>query len=220
MAVTVIHGRLGRVRITGSVATTSTNVAATLSSDDDKTLTIANTSQRHWSASTLPRVYGATTGTELTDAYTVDRVRGRVVFSTAHSTGVAYKVDIGWLPTSCLAMTRSWSLEVSNSLQDATVFSCSTDETTWREWVPGPNEATVQLGRLISSTESTSVPFFDRAILDSPLYLELMPNATAGDKFECYAYVQADANSRSIDSLAEENITLKVDGPVYFTTST
>jgi len=220
MAATVIHGRLGRVRITGSVATTSTNVAATLSSVDKMTLTIANTSRRHWSVSTMPRLYGATTGTELADAYTVDRVRGRIVFSTAHSTAVAYKVDIAWLPTSCLGMTKSWSLEVSNSLSDATVFSCSTSETAWREYVPGAGEATVQLGRLISSTETSSAPFFDRQILGSPLYVELMPNATAGEMFECYAYVQSDQNNRAVDNLAEENITLKVDGPVYFTTST
>lgn len=216
----VIHGKMGRVRIGASVATTSTNVAATLSSDDDVTLTIANSSQRHWTqGSTMPRVYGATTDAELTDAYTVDCVRGRVVFSTAHSTAVAYKVDIAWVPMSCLGVTRSWTLDVSNDLKDVTVFPCSTSHG-WRAFAPGLSEATISLGRLVATSESTAPPFIDRQALEAPLYVELHPDYSTGGHFAAYARIQARGNQVSVDDIAQETVTLKVDGPVYWTTST
>ena len=218
MAVT--HGRFGRVRITGSTPTSTTDLTATLSSADYRSLTIDDTTRRHWDPnSTLHRVYGATTGAVLTDAYTIDYVRGRFVFSTDHSTAVAYKVDAGWLPTSCLGVTKAWTLDVTNTLIDATVFNCTAGQS-FRSYIPGMTEGIITLSRLVGTSESTAPPFIDRQALDSPLYLELMPNATGGDKFECYARIQTDAHTWSVDDLGQEQVTLKVDGPVYFTTAT
>jgi len=166
-------------------------------------------------------VYGATTGTPLAAAsYTLDYVRGRVVFSTDHSTAVVYKVDMAWFPTSCLGVTKSWSLDVSNDLKDSTVFSCATGSIGWRTFTPGLGEGTIQLGRLYGSSESTGPPFVDRQALSSPLFVELLPSATAGDKFECYAYIQTDSHQISVDDLGQENVTLKPSGPIHYTTST
>ena len=215
----VIHGRFGRVRITAATPTSTTDLAADLSTDGVSVI-IADTTRRHWDPnSTLHRVYGATTDAVLTDAYTVDYVRGRIVFSTAHSTAVTYTVDAGWLPTSCLAVTKSWVLDVSNELIDATVFNC-TAAASYRTFLPGLTDATIQLSRLAVSSESTGPPFIDRLAVHTPLFVELMPNATGGDKWECYARVQSNVHDWRVGELGQENITLKVDGPVYWTTAT
>ena len=212
------HGRMGRVNITASIATTSTDAAGTLSSADYKTLTIADSTQRHWPpGSTLPRVYGATTNTEI-GSYVVDHVRGIVTF--AHSTAVAYKIDYAWYPTSFLGMTRSWSLDVSQDMADVTVFSSSTGGRIWRQFAAGLNEGTIQLGRLYASSETSAPPFIDRQSLQSPLYVELLPNGTEASKFECYARIQGDAWQTGLDGPITENVTLKVDGKTYWTTST
>jgi hypothetical protein len=214
------HGKLARVNISASVATTTTDAVGTLSSADDKTLTIAASSQRHWTqGSTMPRVYGATTNTEI-GSYTVDYVRGIVTFATAHSTATAFKVDYAWYPTSFLGMTRSWSLDASQDMADVTVFSSSTGGTRWRSFAAGLNEGTIQLGRFYASSETSAPPFIDRQSLQSPLYVELLPGGTAGDKFECYARIQGDAWQTGLDGPISENVTLKVDGKLYWTTST
>ena len=215
-----IHGALGRVRITSSIATTSTDAAGTLSSVDDRTLTIANATQRHWEpGTTMPRVYGATTAVEI-GAYAVNHVQGTIVFATDHSTAVAYKVDYAWFPTSCLGMCRSWSLDASVDMADTTVFSCSTaTDIGWRTYTPGLAGATIKLGRLYGTSESSAPAFVDRQALGNPLYVELW-NSTGGDRFECYARIQGDAWANPVDGLLTEEVTLQADGPVYWTTST
>jgi len=216
----VLHGRFGRVRITAATPTSTTNLAADMLTDK-RTVIVTDTTRRHWDPnSTLHRVYGATTATALTDAYTVDYVRGRFLFSTDHSTSVTYKVDAGWLPTSCLAVTRGWTLDYTVDLKDATVFSCATANSDWRTFLPGLPDATITLDRLSASTESTAPPFVDRLALQSPLFVELMPNATAGDKWECYARIQSNVHNVPVDDFVSETVTLKVDGPIYFTTAT
>ncbi|RPH47104.1 MAG: hypothetical protein EHM91_06475 [Planctomycetota bacterium] len=213
------HGKLARVNISASVATTSTNVAGDLAVDK-RTLTIAESSRRHWTqGSTMPRVYGATTNTEI-GSYTVDHVRGIVTFATDHSTAVNYKVDCAWYQTSFLGMTRSWSLDVSQDMADVTCFSSSTGGVRWRQFEAGLNEGTIKLGRIMASSQSSAPAFVDRQALDSPLYVELLPGGTAGDKFECYARIQGDAWQTSLDGPITEDVTLKVDGKLYWTTST
>lgn len=213
------HGKLGRVNITSSVATTSTNVAGDLAVNK-RTLTIATSSNRHWTqGSTMPRLYGATTNTEL-GGYTVDYVRGIITFATDHSTAVAYKVDCAWYPTSFLGMTRSWTLDVSQDMADVTCFSSAAGGTKWRSFLGGVDEGTIKLGRFYGSSETSAPPFVDRQALLSPLYVELMPNGTGGDKFECYARIQGDAWNTNLDGAIGEDVTLKVDGKLYWTTST
>jgi hypothetical protein len=90
----------------------------------------------------------------------------------------------------------------------------------WRTFVPGLNEATIQLGRLQYSSGSSGPVFVDRQALAAPLYLELWPSGTGGHKFECYARIQGDAHQISVTDLGQENVTLKADGPVYYTTTT
>ncbi|NIO43817.1 MAG: hypothetical protein GTO41_28875, partial [Burkholderiales bacterium] len=73
-------------------------------STDGVTLTIDSTARRHWNRanSTALKVYGATTDTALTDAYTPNYVQGKVVFSTAHSTAVSYIIDCEFMTSAYL----------------------------------------------------------------------------------------------------------------------
>jgi hypothetical protein len=213
-----IHGKYGRVRLTASTPTSSTNLTADLAVDK-KTLSIAQSTRRHWDRNSSFAVYDGATMI-LSSDYSVDWVRGKVTMSTARSTAGTYTVDCAWYPTSCLGMTRSWTIDASVDMADATVFPCSTAGRGWREFVPGVGQATIKLGRLWGTSESSAPPFVDRQAVSSPLYVELMPSGTAADKWECYASIQGDAWNVNLDGAIAEDVTLQADGPIYWTTAT
>ena len=75
-------GKAARIAVTSAAATASTGEAATLSTDG-LTLQINSTGKRHWD--TDPTVYEG--GVPLVKDWTVNRVVGNIMFSTAHSTG-------------------------------------------------------------------------------------------------------------------------------------
>jgi hypothetical protein len=216
----VIHGKLGRVRITGTVPTTEPALAASLA-NGGLLLTITEATKRHWSPDGELAVN--TSEGVVADSYIVDNVRGTVTFSTPHSTDLTWTVDAEWMPTSCLGLTKNWTLDVSNDVKDASVFACTTaevDAVGWRQFAPGLGEGTVSLSRLAGSSETTGPPFTDRQSLQAPLYLELYSDYTTGGRFECFARIQGRSNDVSVGDLLGETVTLKVDGPLYWTTST
>lgn len=212
-----IHGKYGRVRITAATPTSSTDIGADLAAGG-VALTIGESTRRHWDRNSSFAIYDGATMI-LSSDYTVDWVRGRASFSTARSTAGTYTVDAAWFPTSCLGMTRSWTIDASVDMSDVTVFPCTTVEG-WRAFVPGVGQATIKLGRLWGSSETSGPPFVDRVTVESPLYVELMPNGTAADKWECYARIQGDAWNVNQDGAIAEDVTLIADGPIYWTTAT
>jgi len=214
-----IHGSLGRVLITAAAPTSTTNIAADLAAGG-LNLTITQATRRHWDRNSSMAVYGGTTKI-LSSDYSVDWVRGRVTFSTARSTAVVYTVDASWYPTSCLGMTRSWVLDASVDMADTTVFACSTSgDQGWRTFTAGLAEGTIKLGRIMATSQSSAPAFVDQQAVSSPLYVELMPNGTAADKYECYARIEGDAWQTAVDGAITEDVTLKVDGQLYWTTAT
>jgi hypothetical protein len=213
-----ISGKLARVRYTAATPTSSTNQAATLAAGGIN-LTINATGRRRWDPeSTLLRVYGASTSAAYdSTSYVVDYPIGRVRFSTAHSTSVTYTVDVPWLATSYLGQTRSWTMETRVDMLDCTAFSTGSSGRQFRSYVPGLSDVSVTLGRLFNSS-ATGPVMVDRALLDSPFYLELVLNSTDQAGFVCYGRVQTDAFAEDAADLAKETVTFKPTGQVYYTT--
>jgi hypothetical protein len=226
----VISGKLARIRFTAAVPTSSTNQACTLSSNAGATtggtnLQITATGRRRWAVeSTNIAVYGGASSGHLYSSteYEVDHGLGRVRFKVAQATAPtkAYTVDVPWLATSFLTLAKSWSLNVNQEMLDVTSFATASSAAAapqFRTFVPGLTDASVSVSRFFNSS-STGPVFIDRALLQSPFYLELILNSTDQAGFVCYGHVQTDQFNADVASLMAEEVTFKPTGPVYFTT--
>jgi hypothetical protein len=214
-----ISGKVSRIRVTSAAATNSTNEAATLSTDG-VTLSIDSTAKRHWDrTSTMPSVFvSGATGSVNTDAKSINHVQGVVTFSTPHSTAATYTVDVDYLTSSYLAGGRNWSLDVNSNMIDVTAFSTSATDPKWRTYLPGLSDAEVSIERFYGAN-STAFPFWDA--LNAPssnLIVELVPDNSAGERYEGFARVAGFSPSVEIDGTADEGVTLQVDGTLYYTT--
>ena len=210
-------GKVGRLAVTAVAPTSSTDNAATLSTDG-VTLIIDSTARRHWdrSLSTGLRVWD--TSTEIsTGDYEPNFVVGQVVFDSARSTSNSYTIDVDYLTASFVGRTRSWQAEVATDLQDVTAFSTvSTADTQWREVTPSLSAGTVTLERF--QVETTGPAFFDRLAAGQETIVELWGDSTDQMKLEGYAYVAGDGWTVPVDGVNTESVTLAISSGLYYST--
>ncbi|MFH2072385.1 MAG: hypothetical protein ABIJ75_05980 [Actinomycetota bacterium] len=214
-----LSGKVARIKLCAQTATRSTNEAATLA-PGGLVLNIDTRARRHWdrSLTSTPVVTqaGATAVAIGSSNYVVDYAAGQVTFSTARSTAAAITLDINYMTASYVGLAKGWSLDVDVNLLETTVLSTlSTATTQWRTYTPGLSGGSVTMPRYLS--DSTGRVFFDLQNVGNDLILELIPSTGAGG-FQGYGYVESDSNDVSIDGLAEETVTVKIDGPLTYTT--
>lgn len=209
-----LTGKHGRVAVTAVTPSSSTDNAATLSTDG-VTLSIDSTGKRHWPDGTTSLVV-AIGGTPTTDDYTADYVAGRVTFSTAHSTSATYTIDVESLTASFVGYTKSWEATINTDIRDQTVFSTSTADTQWRTHRPGLAGGTVSLERFVA--ETTGPAFFDRLAAGAQTIVELWTDYASATKLEGYAYVGEDGFALPVDGDATESVTLTLDKALSLST--
>jgi hypothetical protein len=210
-------GKVGRLAVTAVAPTSSTDNAATLSTDG-VTLVIDSTARRHWdrALSTGLRVWD--TSTEIsTGDYEPNWVVGQVVFDSARSTSNSYTIDVDYLTASFVGMTRSWQAQVATDIHDVSAFSTlSTADTQWRTVTPGLSGATVTLERFQAHT--TGPAFFDRLAAGQETIVELWGDSTDQMKLEGYAYVAEDGWAAPVDDVNAESVTLAISSGLYYST--
>lgn len=211
-----VTGKVARIRVTAATATSSTNNAATLSTNG-LTLTIDSTSRRHWNRASSTHVVvfeGAVNRT--TDIAEINYVQGKVTFDTAHSTASAWTIDTEYLTSSYVGQGRNWSADVSVNMLDQTSFSTTTGDVQWRTTKPGLSEATVSIDRFWG--ETTGPAFFDRLASNQDTVVELWRDHASARKLEGFAYVSQDGFDVPIDESASEAVELTIDGQLYSST--
>lgn len=215
-----LSGKVARIKLASQTASSSTNEAATLNADG-VTLTIDASSKRHWNRgnTTGLKVYGMSSSTAAVVAssnYSVDWAAGVVTFATARSTAVTYTLDVPYHTASYLGLSRGWSLEAETDMLDVTCFGTGTGTPQWRSFKPGLSGARVTLQRLLD--DSTGRDFYDLENAEADLILELIPSTGAGG-YQCYGWVESDGYESPIEGLGAETVTVRVDGPLSYTTS-
>lgn len=209
-------GPAARVKVTASASVSSTDEAATLSTDG-VTLTIDSTSKRTWSrSSTRPDVFEGA-GQVNSSQFTVNPVQGIVTFTTPHSTASAYTVDVDYLTSSFLGQTRGWSMDLDIDQEDHTVFSTTTSDPRWRTFKANLRGASVDLERL-KVADSTSHTFMDRITADQDLMVELWTDSATNHKFEGFAKIEGDSFAVPLEGSVEESVSLMIDGNLYSST--
>ncbi len=207
-----LTGKVARIRITAATPSSSTDNAATMSTNG-QTVTIDSTALRHWAAD--PTV--AIGGTATTDTFVTNRVSGIVTFTTPHSTASAYTLDVAALSGSYVGEGRNWSASVAVDMRDHTAFSTTTADVQWRTVAPGLNGGTVSIERFWGAT--TGPAFFDRIAAGQNTVIELWTDYATRHKLEGFAYVDGDGFTVPVDGDAGESVTLTIDGELYLSTA-
>lgn len=207
-----LTGKVARIKATAATPSSSTDNAATLSTDG-KTLPITSTGKRHWAST--PTV--AIDGTATTDTFATNLVGGVVTFTTPHSTASTYTLDIAALTASYVGEGRNWSVQTETDIRDHTVFSTSTSDVQWRATEPGLHGAKVTIDRFWSGT--TGPAFFDRLAANQDTVVELWTDQATRNKLEGFAYVDGDGFTVPVESDAEEAVSLTINGQLYLSTA-
>ena len=216
-----VSGKSAKIRITSAAATSSTNEPCTRSTGAGTAngfVQVTSTSRRHLDRSDTPALYRIAAGsTTLVSAasYVVDPVRGRFNYVTGDPATGLYQADIAWHSVSFLAQANSWGLDTSVDMLDVTAFSTSTGDARWRTIIAGLSGAEATLGRFWSSG-TTAPAFMDRITTEDDLVVELITDEL--NRFEAYARISGDSVSASVGDPTREEVSLQIDGPLYFTT--
>ena len=217
----VLSGKVAKVKITAVTPTSATAEAFTKLSTGKYQIT--DYTKRHWDRETTgaPTVYVNTTA-RTAGEYTVDPVNGILQFSpTSLTTGtVPVTADIHYVTASYLGQTRRWEAELETPMHDVTAFNTSTGSKTWRSFTPGLMGGSITLDRLVSTGSTATgqpVEFYDRLNLNNDVVVELHMNDF--DHLVGYGWVETDTFNTPIDEQETESITIRLDGPLYYSTS-
>lgn len=212
-----ISGKAARIKHTAATATSSTNNAATLSTDG-VTLQIDSTALRHWDKynSTALRVFDTSTEISSSD-FDVNWVQGKVTFDSARSTGNSYTIDCETFTSSFLVGGRSWTVDASVNDLETTTFSTDATDAKWRSFIGGLSDATVSVSQLYPSGD-TGPLWFDRINADQRVLVQLWTDHGASNRYEGWGVITRDGISNDLDGLVEQSVDVRLDGQLYFTT--
>jgi hypothetical protein len=216
-----LTGKAAKVKFTAaSYSTAAAEAFTSLSPTTDKTeFRITDGAKRHWTRELPPVIL--VNSTAHTD-FAWNPVQGKVTFGnpltvaeSAQVTGTVY-----WLTASYLPWTRSWTMDVDTNMHDTTCFSTSATDVQWRTFTAGLSGASVSLGRIVDTPTTETPVWFDHINTEQDVILELLINSAGSThKWEAYARVQSDGFSDDTDALAEESVTMTIDGPLYMATT-
>jgi len=221
----IVTGKGAKVKYTS--ATYSTAAAETftsLSATTDRTdFRITDGTKRHWTrtgttgAPLLPLMFVNTTA-HVGD-FAVNYVQGKVTFDPALTTDESNGVTgtVYWLAASFLPWTRSFTADINTDMLDVTSFSTTTGTVQWRSFVGGLSGASIGLGQIVDTPTTSTPMWFDRLNTDQDVIVELHMASTY--KFEAYARVEGDSRTVDVEALQTEDVTLTVDGPLYYATT-
>ena len=224
----IVTGKGAKVKFTSATYSTAAAEAFTsISATTDRTeFRITDGTKRHWARVTStggpkPPLMVVNTTAHVGD-FATNYVQGKVTFDPALTTaeGDAVTGTVYWVTASFLPWTRSFTADIQTDMLDVTSFSTTTGIVQWRSFVGGLSGATIDLGQIVPSGPATTgyTPrWFDRINTDQDVIVELHMASTY--KFEGYARVAGDSWNVSVDALQTEDVTLTVDGPLYFATT-
>lgn len=209
-----LSGRSAALRITGAVPTSSTNVSCTATTGAAGNVQITSTAQRFLNPSgthALYRIAAGSTTLESSTKYTINYIQGKFEYAAGQtvSTGT-YQADIEYLTASNVAGGREWSLNVDQDMFEITEFGSSG----WKQYQPNLVGASASISRFWGDAT-----FFDYLNTSQKFVVDLVINSVNADRYQAFAYVESDSITTPVDGLVNENVNLRIDGAVYYTTN-
>lgn len=163
---------------------------------DDTTYQITNTNKRIWCKTCTITVKDG--GVPTVESYTVDRLTGRITFTSAVVRTIT--VTGSYLPVSTIgcAYEYSWNLTADNV--DSTCFE---NEFMRRE------QALKDLEADLSKFYDINHYFIDLLMADGDYVLEFYSNASSSPDIRAWTKISSDNPSAAVDGLVEESISFE-----------
>jgi hypothetical protein len=215
-----LSGKVAKVKVTAVTPTSSTDNATTKLSSG--VYQITNVGRRHIDReATAAPVVTVNSTIHSSTRYSINYVEGIFTWAaSSQTTGAAtVLVDHGYLTASYLGQTKQWSADINTEMNDVTAFAtAAASNAQWRTIQPGLSDGTVTLSRFHSTATSTEEPtFFDRLNLGNSVVIDC--HMQDFERLVGFGYVEQEASVDDIESPLEETVTIRLDGPMYYTTS-
>jgi hypothetical protein len=168
---------------------------------DDQTYTVTNTARTVWSPTgTIVVEEDGIAVNPVTDPYTLDRLRGRVIFDGVAVRG-AITVTGDYLPMAVAAKSKSFMYGLMRTVLDDTGF----EDAGWVTRIAGMLDASGSLGRRWTVDE-----YFQDALLNADLVvLDFTFSAGVTPDLLIWARIAKDQLSSAVEGLVEEDITFE-----------
>lgn len=193
-----IAGRKALVRVPGSALTLT--AAATTNAGDNKTYRITNTAQRVLvpDAAITVNVGGSPTA----EVYTLNRLRGEVVFATVNAGRAAVTITGQYLPLASAVGARGYSYTLAAAPLDATTFDSADSNNGFPDRVQGM----LDVSGSISLRWSTDVVLRDALLNATTVVLEFYSDRNATRDLAVWALLNKNQVDAAVDSLVERGI--------------
>jgi hypothetical protein len=213
-----LTGKSARIKITSQTATTDATESTTLVGGTTSQYQIDDVTKRYIDERVTPVIKDGV-GVVSSSKYSLDYLKGIVAMSTSATAGITV-TDFSYLTSSYIANGKDWSANVSFDVADVTTFSTTATDPTWKSKVAQLGEATVSMNRISTPMSTADPQFFDLPNIGGRFVLEMLPDNSAGDKYEAFAFVSQDTIDASVEDIQTEGVTFMVDGTFAWTTST
>ena len=197
-----IAGRKALVRVPGTALTLTAEAAA--NSGDNKTYRITNTAKRILDPQATITVLVAAVATG--EVYTLNRLRGEVVFATVNAGRGVVTITGSYLPMASAAATKSYAYSLAASQLDVTTFDSANTNVGFIDRIQGTFDVSGSLGLRWSSDFALR-----DALLNAPvIVIEFYSDRAAVRDLACWALLNKRGLESAIDSSTE--ITVEFQG--------
>jgi hypothetical protein len=193
-----LPGRKALVKVSGA-AVAFTDEATTANVDRTR-YQVTNAAKRVWdrtAAVVVERDTGGGYGVVASTEYTLNRLKGTVIFNSAQAVGAAVRVDGSYLPMSTAAEAKAYSINASANNADASVFGDG--------WVKR-QQARLDITGTISKFKTTDSYFYDKLIAGEPVLLEFFSDSSVDADTKVWALLNQEEITAGADGLVEEPI--------------
>lgn len=217
---TAIHGSHGQLLLTSTPNVAMTNQALT-DSGDHTTFNISNAvAKRYWDRTAAFTFQTSTDGTtwNTVTPTSVQYVGGLVTFPSAVTGTHQARIASGaYLPYAAIGDILEWAPDLDRDTSETTCMSTNNIPTRWKTFAAGLIGGSIKISKfLVDNTYVNLVTI----TTDDTLVASLVMDVTTGlPRLECYCKLEKDAMKVPLKDLEMEDLSFKIDGPLYLASS-
>lgn len=217
---TATHGNRGQLLIALPPNAAFTNQALTDSGDHLTYNSSAIPTKRYWDRTASFVFQQSNNGSVWTPVSpaSVQYVGGLVTFSApAGGTNQARIASGAYLPYAAIGDIVEWAPDLDRDTSETTCMTTNSTPTRWKTFKPGLIGGSIKISKfLVDNTYEGLITISS----DDTLIASLVMDATTGlPRLECYCKLEKDGMKVPLNDLEMEDLTFKIDGPLYLASS-
>jgi hypothetical protein len=217
---TATHGNHGQLLLTSTPNLAFTNQALTDSGDHLTYNCSAIPTKRYWDRTASFVFQQSSNGTvwNTVSPSAVQYVGGLVTFATpAGGTNQARIASGAYLLATAIGDIVEWAPDLDRDTSETTCMTTNSTPTRWKTYKGGLIGGSIKISKFL--VDNTYVGLVTIGT-DDTLIASLVVDATTGlPRLECYCKLEKDGMKVPLDDLEMEDLTFKIDGPLYLAAS-